>query len=257
MKRTMLVAAVTLAVLHGGPAAALDLGLSPATITMKVARGESAATTVAGTVVVPSGSVLMTTLGLRHAGGSMPASWLTPQRSIFINHPMPLLLNLGVKVPATAVPGTYTAHLQADVVNTNLPLIQRTPPVLLFVNVPGTCAGAPTVTLSPTQPTELWPPNGRLADVAIAGRITFPEGCTALRSWYTLTDEYGLYDGSGEVTRAADGTFAFSLPVQVSRRGDDRDGRTYRLTVSAQDEVGTASSAPAAVVVPHDQRKAK
>ena len=98
----------------------------------------------------------------------------------------------------------------------------------------------------------------RLADDdRVAGKIEAPAGCTVGQAWYTVSDEYGLFDGRGDLTMATDGSFSFTVPVQVSRRGDDKDGRTYLVTVYAIDEVGTASSSPALIVVSHDQRKEK
>ena len=98
-------------------------------------------------------------------------------------------------------------------------------------------------------------PGRRLADVEIAGGVVVPPGCTPGRVWYTLVDEYGIFGETKDVAAAPDGSFAFTTPVQVSRRGEDKDGRLYRFTVYAADEAGTGSSAPAAVVVRHDQRK--
>jgi hypothetical protein len=196
-------------------------------------------------------------LQLRPVGGSMPFAWLSSERATFKKQPMPLLLPLTVSIPATAAPGTYVARVQTHVWGTTIPLTPSTPPVLIFVTVPGNCAAKPTVAVASTQPEEFTVPNGRLADVSVTGRVVVPAGCTIARAWCVLTDEYGIFEEKKDVVTAPDGSFGFTVPVQVSRRGDDRDGRTYRVTVHAADEAGTGSSAAAAVVVRHDQRKEK
>jgi hypothetical protein len=257
MKKRLVLAAGALIALVGTPAIAANISLSPDTITMRVPRGESAAATIAGRIANPEGTPVMATLRLMQIGGSMPFGWLTAPDVKFENRPMPLLLPLVVSVPDAAAPGTYSAHLQTKIVSSSGNLTPATPPVRLSVTVPSSCTALPTVVISSTLPTELAPPNGRLADVAVVGRVEAPAGCTVAKTSYTLRDEYGIFDAAGQITTAEDGSFSFSVPVQASRRGDDKDGRTYQVTVSAEDEVGKASSTPALIVVRHDQRKEK
>jgi hypothetical protein len=136
-----------------------------------------------------------------------------------------------------------------------IPITPPARPLQLAVTVTSKCLGAPTPAIASTEPTEFKAPNGRLADVSVAGSIVVPPGCSLARAWYTLTDEYGVFGETGELLASADGGFSLTTPVQVSRRGDDRDGRAYQFTVYAADEAGTGASAPATVVVRHDQRK--
>lgn len=252
----MLVATTALAFLASTPAGAADLRLSPPMVTMKIPRGESGATTIAGNVGPQPTVPLTAILQLRYAGGSMPSTWMSAGPATFVNHPMPLLLPLTISVPGAARPGTYTAHVQTAVLNSSIALTPSAP-VLLFVTVPGGCAEPPTVSIVSTQPAELAPPNGRLEDITIAGSITAPDDCAIVEAWYTLSDEYGFFDATGALTAGANGSFSFNVPVQASRRGDDRDGRSYQITVYAVDEAGTGSSNPAIVTVRHDQRTAK
>jgi hypothetical protein len=72
---------------------------------------------------------------------------------------------------------------------------------------------------------------------------------------YVVADEYGAPLSLGP--RALTGNsaeWAEALTVQASRRGDDLDGRLYRVTATLTDQAGNTSTAAADVVVPHDQR---
>jgi IPT/TIG domain len=99
----------------------------------------------------------------------------------------------------------------------------------------------PMITVAAT-PTSLWPPNGKMAPVTISGTAT-----------YTVTDEYGGVQPSGKVTLGSNGSYSFTIQLQSSRNGNDKDGRQYIITVSAQDNAGNKRSAATGVTVPHDQ----
>lgn len=120
---------------------------------------------------------------------------------------------------------------------------------------PLVCRAAPTVSATTTGPGSILVRDGSMIDVVVSGTVTLPVGCTLQSASYTLDDEYGLISGSGTVSVATDGTFSLGVPVQGSRRGTDRDGRTYTIVVSAKDEAGTASSAPIISTVAHDSNR--
>src|SRR5262249_10611212 len=112
----------------------------------------------------------------------------------------------------------------------------------------------PEISVSAT-PQTLWPPTGRMVTVTISGRITDTgSGVKTSTTAYAVTDEYGLIQPSGgPIALGKDGTYSFTISLQASRRGNDRDGRQYIITVSAQDMEGDIGSAFARVIVPHDQ----
>jgi len=64
-------------------------------------------------------------------------------------------------------------------------------------------------------------------------------------------DEYGQIQPSGNLTLDADGRYAFTVVLQASRNGTDRDGRRYTITVSANDQAGNRGDALTLVIVPH------
>jgi hypothetical protein len=78
-------------------------------------------------------------------------------------------------------------------------------------------------------------------------------GVNASTTAYAVTDEYGLIQPSGgPITLGANGSYAFTISLQASRNGNDRDGRQYTITVYAKDTKGNQGSAVTAVTVPHD-----
>jgi hypothetical protein len=123
-----------------------------------------------------------------------------------------------------------------------------------FVAKIGTDTLPPAITITAT-PDTLWPPNGKLVPVTIAGTITDTgSGVDLDTPTYMVIDEYGQVQPKGSVTLKPDGRYAFTIQLQASRNGNDRDGRQYTIVVSAQDEAGNMGSATTHVIVPHDQR---
>jgi hypothetical protein len=105
-------------------------------------------------------------------------------------------------------------------------------------------------------PRTLWPPNGKMVPVTISGTITDSEsGVDTSTAAYAVTDEYGSIQPSGTVTLGTNGSYSFTIQLQASRNGNDKDGRQYIITVDAQDDAGNKGSAATGVVVPHDQGK--
>jgi len=105
------------------------------------------------------------------------------------------------------------------------------------------------------NPTSLWPPNGRLVPVTVSGVIADDDGFD-IGATYQVRDEYGAVQPSGPVALSEnpDGTFsyAFTVLLQASRRGQDRNGRQYQIVVDAFDN-HSSDRAATVVTVPHDQ----
>jgi hypothetical protein len=112
----------------------------------------------------------------------------------------------------------------------------------------------PVVTVS-ASPSVLWPPNGRLVPVTISGTITdAASGVDASSATFRVLDEYGQAQPGGAVVLGAGGSYSFTVMLEASRRGDDRNGRLYTVTVTARDIAGNAGTANGFVTVPHDAR---
>jgi probable HAF family extracellular repeat protein len=114
--------------------------------------------------------------------------------------------------------------------------------------VPDTTPPAITVAASPAT---LSPPNGRLVTVTVSGAIT-DEGSRVEASTYQVIDEYDQIQPSGNISLGTDGSYAFTVGLQASRRGNDQNGRRYTIVVSATDVAGNQGSAPAIVTVPRN-----
>jgi hypothetical protein len=69
---------------------------------------------------------------------------------------------------------------------------------------------------------------------------------------YAVTDEYGQVQPSGSFSPGADGGYTFTVALQASRNGNDRDGRRYTIMVSATDTAGNIGGASTTVTVPRN-----
>lgn len=231
-----------------------DIVLSPGNITLTLGSGQSMPTEVNATLNNPPSTAFNISFMLRASGGNLPASWLKSQTGVLSNGRISVPVPVEVIVPATAEPGSYATTLRPVA---NYPLAPTLKPLYVSVVVADACASAPTVSIISSAPADFGPPNNRLENLVITGTIVVPAGCTLGRAWYDLQDEYDVGSGSGNVVVAADGSFTLAVPLTISRRGDDKDGRTYRITVRAEDEAGPAAAAPLVVTILHDQRGGK
>jgi hypothetical protein len=72
---------------------------------------------------------------------------------------------------------------------------------------------------------------------------------------YVVMDEYGQTQPRGSLTLTDGGHYEFTVALEASRRGNDRDGRHYTIAVSAQDNLGHPGFASTTVTVPYSQGK--
>jgi hypothetical protein len=97
-----------------------------------------------------------------------------------------------------------------------------------------------------------------MVPVTISGTITDAgSGVDPTTAAYAVTDEYRLDQPRGSVHVEMDGSntfsYSFQIHLQASRQSNDRDGRQYTITVSAQDTAKNKGSTSTVVIVPHDQ----
>jgi len=112
----------------------------------------------------------------------------------------------------------------------------------------------PPVITASANPATLWPPNGKMVTVTVSGTIMdATSGVNPNSATFAVVDTYGTVQSSGNVVVSANGSYSFTIALEARRSGNDQNGRTFTLTVIAQDNAGNQSSAPTAVVVPHDQ----
>jgi uncharacterized lipoprotein YddW (UPF0748 family) len=113
----------------------------------------------------------------------------------------------------------------------------------------------PASTLA-ADPPQLWPPNGQPVTVTISGDATdIGTGVSAIT--FRVVDEYGEVEPLIPTVAGSGAPFvrwSRQVQLQASRRGQDRDGRTYTIEVTVTDGACNTNSATTTVVVPHDQR---
>jgi hypothetical protein len=113
---------------------------------------------------------------------------------------------------------------------------------------------APLITME-VAPRVLWPPNGKVVPVTVAGRITdIGSGLVADSVEYAVTDEYGLVQPRGHITLDLAGNYRFTIPLRASRDGNNMNGREYVIWVKARDNAGNRGTKSTVVRVPHDRR---
>ncbi|MFC1627707.1 hypothetical protein ACFL3H_01170 [Gemmatimonadota bacterium] len=97
------------------------------------------------------------------------------------------------------------------------------------------------------SPEVIWPPNNRERFITLAVDANDPDEDT-LEYFYSIEDEYGEYTCTDEPLTGG-------IRLMASRRGYDKDGRTYTITVTVVDPDGESDSMSTTVLVPHDKGK--
>ena len=175
-------------------------------------------------------------------------------------------LNLGTLADGSAVTVTIQAMLSATAADGTL---ANTPSVTSDTHDPDTSnnsgsAGSavitaiadktpPTIAIS-ANPLTISPPNGKMIPVTVSGTITDTGSGVNLSSGsFAVSDEYGAVQPAGPLTINPDGTYLFTVNLEASRKGSDKDGRQYTISVFAKDNAGNLGSSSIIVTVPHDQ----
>jgi hypothetical protein len=116
-------------------------------------------------------------------------------------------------------------------------------------------SGAPASTLI-ADPATIWPPNGKDVTVTLTGTATDagPGGLTSIS--FRVIDEYGdVQPAISTVVATGQASLPWerSVVLQASRRGDDKDGRTYTIEATITDRACNTKVVTATVTVLHDQ----
>jgi len=122
-----------------------------------------------------------------------------------------------------------------------------------ITSIDGVPQTPPSVTCAAT-PKTLWPPNGKSVAVTVSGTIV--PGTQAIPpsgTVFAVTDQYGQVQPSGAVFLDTEGNYSFDVPLIADRNGNDLNGRTYTINVTATDQIGNVGSCSTVVTVPHDQ----
>jgi hypothetical protein len=135
-------------------------------------------------------------------------------------------------------------------------------PTVAMMTESGACTAPPHTDTTPpiltatASPSVLWPPNSKMVEVTVSGTIVDSEsGVSTTGSVFTVLDDHGEVQPSGAIDVGADGSYAFTLLLEASRAGRDRNGRHYTIMVTGSDLAGNSASTQAVVTVPHDARR--
>ena len=113
----------------------------------------------------------------------------------------------------------------------------------------------PAITLA-ADPPQLWPPTGQQVTVNISGDAS-DVGTGVSSIAFRIVDEYGEVEPLVPAVAGSGAPFvrwSRQMQLQASRRGEDRDGRTYTIEAMVTDGACNTKVATTTVVVPHDER---
>jgi hypothetical protein len=249
-------AVVASCLLGAGAVQAASLGFSPGAISVSLAPGASVAASVKTSIANAPTNFYTVNFVLRPAGGTIPSSWLSTQPVMIPPNAQSVAVPLTIQVPAGAAEGVYTSTLRTTVFSSSIPLDAAGANVAVTLTVERKCAAAPALTISEFGPTEFAAPNNKVELVRLAGSVALPEGCTMKQASYRVTDEYGEYGSAGALAVGPDGSIVLSFPIMVARRGNDKDGRTYFVSIFAEDEAGVGTQIRT-ITIGHDQGREK
>ena len=71
---------------------------------------------------------------------------------------------------------------------------------------------------------------------------------------YRVNDEYGSVQPHGRISLGPGDSYSFTVFLEASRLGMDRNGRRYSIVIAAMDNAGNRAWNAAAVIVPHDRQ---
>ena len=110
-------------------------------------------------------------------------------------------------------------------------------------------ASIPPQIMIMATPDVIWPPKHKMMPVTITGGVN-ANGSDIESVHISVSDEYGKCNYN-------DLTFGSTIMLEAWRNGNDKDGRTYTITVDVTNEGGLTASKTATVTVLHDKAKQK
>lgn len=187
--------------------------------------------------------------------GNLPSEWIeaSPSTAFLSRWWTTKSTTLTIRVPEDAAPGVYSGYLRSKAKSVH----ETAAPgngMFIEVIVPSKCSAAPGIEITSFGPEYIWPPDNKMESVTVTGKVHLPDGCSLYEAGYSIDDEYGIYTSTGVLYINSSGEFTLSLPVEASRKGQDKDGRRYTISIYAEDEAGIGVGGALNAVVPHDQR---
>jgi hypothetical protein len=254
MRDLKVVIIALLTVAFAASAHAASLSHDPAYASLTIPSGSEATVPVTVSIADADGTYYLWYVDT--VEGDLPVEWITAaDATTFLSSTWNSdSTDLTISVPADTAPGTYSGRLYSKAMKSHL-YADPGPGMLIEVIVPSTsgCAGAPVVEITDVRPNIIWPPNHSMDVVTVSGTVTMPSGCSLSTANYSIEDEYGVHTGMGEFAVSENGEFTVPLPIEAWRRGQDKDGRHYKIQIFAENSAGTGTSVELEAVVPHDR----
>lgn len=188
--------------------------------------------------------------------GDIPAHWVNLKIPVMVINDRQVRVATEIAVSEFASPGTYQASIIVQGDSRRTP-VDTGKGITVTMEVKNPCQDVPAFKDIQIGPEAIKAQKGKTVEIRIAGTIAVAKGCNLSKAEYELNDEYGKMDAKGNLTIDAAGNFGITLPVEASRMGQDKDGRTYTVKLSATDEAGQGRSGDLVITVEHDQGKDK
>jgi hypothetical protein len=108
----------------------------------------------------------------------------------------------------------------------------------------------PVISGMPASACSLWPPNGKMVQVAT---VTAADALSGLAAGsFQVTGTSNEPPSTPEISITPNGSGGYIIQLQAARLGNG-SGRVYTLTATASDLAGNSSTVTATCTVPHDQ----
>jgi uncharacterized repeat protein (TIGR01451 family) len=108
----------------------------------------------------------------------------------------------------------------------------------------------PTIGAVSTNPSQLWPPNHKMVDIAV--NYSLSDNCGPVTTSLSVSSNEPV-NGSGDGNTAVDWVVVDAHHVQLrAERAGGGTGRIYTITIKATDSAGNSSTQTVTVVVPHN-----
>ena len=172
-------------------------------------------------------------------GGNLPLDWLQAFPSLsFLSNDIPSdSTTVTIGVPSQTPSGTYTGRIVAMAAGPQGP-VNSGDGMLLSVRVSNPCGRIPDIEIASFGPDKTRS-NGRQNTVlSVSGKISMPNGCTLYVARFQMEDEYGRYSGQGGISVDRDNRFVLRIPIGISQKRSDTDGRSYTVHLYAENELG-------------------
>ena len=235
---------------------AASVTFDPGEAVFKVAPSEtdSASLTVHGFSSAPYSLLMM--IGSKMENSNIPPGWLVPVYLMLNSRDggeSATSMNLAISVPPEATAGFYTGVLVPEAMRSSETITSEGLIVSIEVTEPqASCSGVPMFSNVEISPQDIWAPTDLDVAINISGNLSVDAGCEATAG-YAMESNNGMVQG--DISIAPDGSFTERVMVNVSRSGQDKDGRVFNGSLYAMNAEGERANLDFAVTVLHDKGK--